>query len=387
MENVVILEDRTMERQVLLLAAVVTFLCPADARATIVYEVIDLGTLGGDESGAWSVNDAGQIVGWAENTGGVRHATLFDPAQSDSNIDLGTLAGNSSFAHSINDAGQIVGRSDNAEGCERACLFDPTGGGSNVDLGTLGGDESWALCINNSGRITGDARTSDSFHHHAALFDPVGSGNNIDLDTLGFHFPYSLSSAYFVNDAGQIVGLARHTDGESFHATLFDSTEGGKNVDLGTLGGEASLALSINNAGQIVGGAENPDGHERACLFDPTGAGNNIDLGTLGGDESEAKSINNKGEIVGMAHDTRDLWCATLFDPTGRGFNVDLNTLIDPACGWTLTEAHDINASGWIVGEGINPQGEVHAFLLVPEPATFALLACGALCLRRGRPL
>jgi hypothetical protein len=74
-----------------------------------------------------------------------------------------------------------------------------------------------------------------------------------------------------------------------------------------------------------------------------------------------------------------------LFDPTGAGNNIDLNTLIDPASGWILLEAYDINYSnsGWIVGTRINPQGETHAFLLVPEPATFALLGMGVLLLRR----
>jgi len=74
---------------------------------------------------------------------------------------------------------------------------------------------------------------------------------------------------------------------------------------------------------------------------------------------------------------------ATMFDPTGAGNNIDLNTLIDPASGWTLLEARDINNSGWIVGHGFNPQGEYHAFLLVPEPTTFGLLGLGTLCLRK----
>jgi probable HAF family extracellular repeat protein len=33
-----------------------------------------------------------------------------------------------------------------------------------------------------------------------------------------------------------------------------------------------------------------------------------------------------------------------------------------------LREAWDINNSGWIVGEGTNPEGKSHAFLLVPKP-------------------
>ncbi|MFC1636251.1 hypothetical protein ACFL5Z_15580, partial [Planctomycetota bacterium] len=36
------------------------------------------------------------------------------------------------------------------------------------------------------------------------------------------------------------------------------------------------------------------------------------------------------------------------------------------ASGWTLKSANDINASGWIVGWGYNPEGESRAFLLIP---------------------
>jgi len=91
-----------------------------------------------------------------------------------------------------------------------------------------------------------------------------------------------------------------------------------------------------------------------------------IDLGTLGGAQSLANSINDAGQIVGQAGSSDGHSRATLFDTTGAGNNIDLNTLIDPASGWTLTSANGINDSGWIVEQGINPQGESHAFLLVP---------------------
>jgi hypothetical protein len=51
-----------MKKLIFVSAVVIAFLCPAYVQATIVYEVIDLGTLGGDLSIAYSINDVGQIV-------------------------------------------------------------------------------------------------------------------------------------------------------------------------------------------------------------------------------------------------------------------------------------------------------------------------------------
>jgi hypothetical protein len=103
---------------------------------------------------------------------------------------------------------------------------------------------------------------------------------------------------------------------------------------------------------------------------------NIIDLGTLGGTSSYAYSINDNGQIVGWA-DGR----ACLFDSTGQGNNIDLNTLIDPSSGWTLIFANSINNHGWIVGQGINPAGYEHTYLLIPKPASALIMGIGGLLL------
>lgn len=61
----------------------------------------------------------------------------------------------------------------------------------------------------------------------------------------------------------------------------------------------------------------------------------------------------------------------------------DLNSRIDPASGWTLNGAYDINDNGQIVGDGKNAQGYDHAVVLtpVPKPSTLVLLGFGAMSL------
>jgi probable HAF family extracellular repeat protein len=348
-----------MRRRILALAVVWAFLWPAWAQAEIEYEVIDLGTLGSDHSVANFINSNGQIVGWASTSHDFGHATIFDAIGSGNNIDLGTLGGDRSTAHSINSTGQIVGWAHNNQVHQRATIFDSTGAGNNIDLGTLGGDESRALSINDAGQIVGEA-TNKQGRWHATLFDPTGDGNNIDIGALGSYESWANS----INSVGRIVGTEAHKSEEwaDYHATPFDPTAAGNNIYLGTLGGDWSMAYSINDANQIVGAAQNNFGFWRATLFDPTGNANNIELGTLGGDESRAYSINNKGQIVGGASER-----ATLFDRSGAGKNIDLNNLIDPNCGWILIQALCISDTGWIVGEGWNPESELHGFLLAPQ--------------------
>jgi hypothetical protein len=90
--------------------------------------IVDLGTLGGNVSGAYSVNNRGQIVGYALNTipdpygsflmgcstlacfptGQQMRATLWDRGKL---YDLGTLGGNDAVAGMINESGQIAGTS------------------------------------------------------------------------------------------------------------------------------------------------------------------------------------------------------------------------------------------------------------------------------------
>jgi hypothetical protein len=231
--------------------------------------ILDLGTLGGNSSGAQSISHYGQIVGYAYDDSGDKYnpsfyrACLFDATGGGANIDLGTFGGYVGEALSNNNS-QIVGYADNSSNYERACIFDPTGdANNNIDLGTLGGDCSAVWSINDSGQMTGWALDSAD-HYHACLFDPTGGGANIDLGTLGG----DNSEAYFINDNDQVAGYALDGSGQR-RACLFNG--GGSNIDLNTLidpssGWTLTHAFCTNNDGLIVGtGIHN--GQEHAFLL------------------------------------------------------------------------------------------------------------------------
>jgi probable HAF family extracellular repeat protein len=88
----------------------------------------DLGTLGGQYSYAWGINDSGQVVGEAYTTGDAAiHAFLYSGSTM---TDLNTMIDpNSGWiltdASAINDAGQIAGKGMNSRYQNHAFLLTP----------------------------------------------------------------------------------------------------------------------------------------------------------------------------------------------------------------------------------------------------------------------
>lgn len=264
------------------------------------------------------------------------------------------------FYRNINDAGQLVGNVGEAP--FHAFITGPNGIGMR-DLGTLGDDparsNSSAFDINNSGQVVGfsdSIRDRLQFESHAFITGPDGMGMR-SLGTLAGNHPAASSSASGVNEAGQVVGGS--VGFASYHA--FITGPGGIDMrDLGTLGGTNSRASGINEAAQVVGNSDTAEGASRAFITDTDGTGMR-DLGTLGGTNSSAVGISDTGQVAGNSDTAGGASHAFVTGADGISMR-DLGTL-----GGTSSEAHDISDDGQVVGRSLTAENVWRAFIAGPN--------------------
>ncbi len=301
-------------------------------------------TLIGDLGGACclprAINDAGQVVGYAETSEPDQfHAFLW--TQQTGIQDLTPDHEGTTSAWDINSLGHVVGAFEAADGNNHAFFWTPESG--LLDIVPLEGWTSRASGINSQDQVVGQLRDPSGVSH--AFLWTADSGIH-DLGALSG----DSSNAHAINDLGDVVGF-------STHPFLWDSVTGLQ--DLGTLGGHLGIAYDINNSGQVVGKAflEDPPDEIHAFLW--TAEDEMQDLGTLGGVSSVAKGINDLGEAVGVFQTAAGVTRAFRWD-----IDAGMREILPSVEGYIA--AIDINDGGIIVGE-------------IPEPATLSLLALGGL--------
>jgi len=292
---------------------------------------------GGQNSIAFGINEHAQAVGQAETAALDPNSEDFCgskalglPAKGTTCLPflwqggvmtpLRTLGGNNGSANNINNAGQIVGMAENATtdptcpatGAQKL-QFEPVvwENGKIQQLPTVAGDpDGVAFAINDSGQVVGASGNCTTFGTitlvnlsplHALLWQ---AGTVTDLGTLGGTGHGNGIEAVNLNNKGQVVGNSDLAGDTNFHGFLWTQATGMQ--DLGTLSGDVnSLAIGINDAGDLVGVSLDAKFNPRAFFWRN---GVMTDLNTLAPADSPlflitGCSINSQGQIIGIAVD------------------------------------------------------------------------------------
>lgn len=370
------------------------------------YQLIDMGTLGGPNSGvpevfievggtpaaAQSISDQEVVIGTAD-TSIPDPLCFFDDClypnafrwRNGALTSLGALPGAQWSSVSWISRNELVaGISENGETDPliglpegHAVLWRNSG---ITDLGTLqGGYESFAWAVNNRGQVVGDATngTADPYSYYYFQILGISTGTQTrafvwdehdgmqDLGTLGGPDAW----AGLVNEQGQVAGISltsftpNSNNGPSCAPNvpsqdpfLWEKDAG--MIDIGTFGGTCGAPQAINGRGQVVGGsylAGNLAFHP--FLWDKLGKPSLTDLGTFGGDNGLATWINDSGQIIGSADFPGDqIHHAVLW---GGGTMTDLGTVGTDPCSRGLA----INSGGQIVGGSSDCQTFLHAYI------------------------
>jgi probable HAF family extracellular repeat protein len=249
---------------------------------------------GYQNSFAYSINDKKNSVGWANTTlnpvdsFSITHAFLFTHDQA---TDLGTLGGNWSRAYAINNQDVIIGISELVNKQQEAFWYVD---GKMSPLAPLaGGESSVAFAVNDRGTVVGGSEVphtnSVKVAVHAVLWR-----NGVPTD-IGVLQPNGSSVAHAINNHDEVVGTADGLAGKTVF--LYNN---GRMSDLGIQRGRA---FAINDKRQIVGTqqvGEDRHPHSLGFLWQH---GNFYDLSNCLPKGSpyhiqEAFRINNAGQIL-----------------------------------------------------------------------------------------
>ncbi len=351
------------------------------------WTLTDLGTLGGSETFAGSINDLGQVVGMSRLDGDSdTHAFFYDNGvmQDLAPVNSGDIRSSSRLG--LNNAGQIASGMLVDDAYYPAIYNRQTR--QTTTLGSLGSTSGFtgvATAINDSGVAVGISYL-DSGIRHGFVYR---NGAMSDLGSLGGY-----SGALAINRAGAAVGFSSDSPNGFQRAVIWAN-----NSILDISNGFESQATGINDFGQVVGETMTRSGNQQAFRWTD---GTSENLGSLApARSSEAFSINNEGNVVGTSEAitgftfhtnpiTGVITTITNFQNHAflysNGSMMDLNSLISTNSGWELYYAFGINNSDEILGWGSMDGGEhIRSFILqVPEPPVPALLLllAGAFALR-----
>ena len=323
------------------------------------YEVIDLGTLGGESARPYGLNDNDAVVGASTTSNGELHAFLWKEG---SIRDL-AVGFPESRAEKITRDGLIAGVGIMAENRGAQVFEWKNGVTTNLGLvGIAGGPQV---------KITG-ALGNDVLAWHESEMDRFTSAiwrSGARQSIGGLYSPSSdEAEATGMNDSRQVVGASLMHGGHSdiYHAFIW---ENGTTRDLGVLqeftcdlNGDYpncgnSRANDINDKGDVVGTSWDSDFRQHAVLW-VDGVVHDLGLGI-------ALTINDAGDIAGNSSDP------------GHGYFWRDGTRTDIGSLGGATFVAGMNGQSTLVGTSVAAEGRLHVFVWQPGQSTVTDLGTG----------
>jgi probable HAF family extracellular repeat protein len=242
-----------------------------------------------------------------------------------------------------------------------------------IDLGTFGGPDSIAFFVQHvlteNGIVAGVAESN--------IPDPFTTSCPSPNCKITYGFVWqggvktrlsglvrgALTEAQSVNERGTVAGDSRDgtvDPGSGSAVTKATVWRNDRIINLGTLGGPSSAALSISRNDLVTGWSEAGGTETHGFLW---WRGEMVDLGTLGGPVSFGIDVNDQGQVAGFSYVGSAINPATGI-PTQHPFIWEKGRMTDISLGGSLGGAGLINNRGQAIGDSNLPgDTEDHAFL------------------------
>jgi probable HAF family extracellular repeat protein len=329
--------------------------CSSNARAGVVYEVQPVSFGANGPTTAVGINAAGTVIANSRPNGPSDVIPLI--WSNGSIVPINIPGDRNPTVSAINDSGSVVGHLRPGGG-DQVIGFVRDAAGERDLLG-VGGVDAIANDINNQGEIVGTAFHTDGSTQ--AVIWRKGKPSEIDVEP-GFY-----GSAVAINQRGDVLGKhmpAYPGDPNVYKGFVWSN---GKVIDLPTVGVmdgvpySSSIPDAINDSGEVAGRLGVSSNQYQAAIWIN---GQATDLGTLPGDvTSEATAVNDSGMVVGFSEGKN----GTRPFIYQNGKMSLLDDLLTPDSDMKLSAAIAINNSGQILAIQFHPGVAEAAFLLTPH--------------------
>lgn len=235
--------------------------------------VTDLNPSGWDHSDMWALNEAGESVGSAWNSGGFPFwACHWSKKGEVTFLDEGS-GYVATWAISINKSGMIVGQAyPEAAGppYARACYWDGTDG-ELVDVHDAVedavGEQLWVTLgyeATDDGEVVGWCHTADDFQLLAFVVSPSGEVTILDDGGTDNAFAWQSAGKYLCGAIGGDPGFGGTTSAAVWERGTTKGATTWTLHEIAGIDGHEMIAVGVNKEGGLVGAAQDGDGNVRA---------------------------------------------------------------------------------------------------------------------------